>query len=105
MRPCEFVIDGEWPRAGLADHHGARVAQQVARRLGEAMLEQRLSAKRLGTISDVNRQTIANVLNGTVWPDLLTIANLEQALRKRLWPGSPWSDTGEPVVDRSALQR
>lgn len=95
MRPCEFVIGGAWPRASLADHHGARVAQRVARRLGEAMARQRLSAKRLGRISGVNRQTIANVLNGVVWPDLLTIANLEHALQERLWPGPALPGAGE----------
>jgi hypothetical protein len=106
IRPCEFVIGGAWPWASLADHHGARVAQRVARRLAEAMARQRLSAKRLGRISGVNRQTIANVLNGVVWPDLLTIANLEHALQERLWPltdiGELSGDAGEPVAAEAA---
>lgn len=100
VRPCEFVIGGDWPYAGLADHHGARVAQGVARRLAEAMARQRVSAKRLGMISGVNRQTIANVLAGTVWPDLLTIANLEHALAARLWPAPPPPGAGEVSSER-----
>lgn len=98
IRPREFVVGGDWPQASLAEHHGARVAQQVASRLAEAMGRQRLSAKRLGLISGVSRQTIANVLNGVVWPDLLTIANLEHALAERLWPG-PLPGAGEPLGD------
>lgn len=86
MRPCEFVVEGCWPYARLAGHHGARVAQGFAQHLAEAMDSQSLSANRLGSVSGVNRQTIANVLAGTVWPDLLTIANLENALGARLWP-------------------
>ncbi len=83
------MLEGDWPQAALADHHGARVAQQLAARLAEAMGQQAVSAKRLGALSGVNRQTIANVLAGAVWPDLITIANLELALQRRLWPEFP----------------
>lgn len=83
------MLEGDWPQAALADHHGARVAQYLAARLAEAMGRQKMSAKRLGVISGVNRQTIANVLAGAVWPDLITIANLELALQRRLWPEFP----------------
>ncbi|SEG75798.1 DNA-binding transcriptional regulator, XRE-family HTH domain [Thermomonospora echinospora] len=84
--PRDFVIDGAWPHATLTDHHGAHVAQRLARRLAQAMAEQGLSANRLAHDSGVNRQTIANVLAGAVWPDLLTIAKLERALACHLWP-------------------
>ncbi|QLE76416.1 helix-turn-helix transcriptional regulator [Streptomyces rectiverticillatus] len=51
------------------------------------MRERGLSANRLAAASGVNRQTIANVLAGATWPDLLTIASLEAALDAELWPG------------------
>ena len=35
--------------------------------------------------ADVSPQTILNVLNGTTWPDLRTIARLENALAAKLW--------------------
>lgn len=88
-KPRDYVLEGDWPQASLADHHGAHVAQQLAARLAEAMGRQAVSAKRLGVISGVNRQTIANVLAGAVWPDLITIANLERALQRQLWPEFP----------------
>lgn len=86
-RPRDFVCSGEWPHAVLADHHAAAVAQLVAQRLAEAMEGRGMSANRLAHLSGVNRQTVANVLTGTVWPDLMTIANLEKHLDWRLWPG------------------
>jgi lambda repressor-like predicted transcriptional regulator len=85
--PRGFVRTGQWPHADLADHHGARVAQALARRLAAAMDHHGFSANRLATAAGINRQTIANVLAGTGWPDLLTIASLEQALQTDLWPG------------------
>lgn len=53
-----------------------------------------MSANRLAHLSGVNRQTIANALAGTVWPDLMTIANLEKHLGWRLWPTEHDSLTG-----------
>lgn len=85
--PAGMVVGGQWPYARLRDHHGARVAQELARRLHEAMTARPVSANRLAHLSGVNRQTIANVVAGNVWPDLLTIANLETALDMDLWPG------------------
>jgi lambda repressor-like predicted transcriptional regulator len=87
LAPRAFVLAGPWPDAALAEHHGARVAQALARRLAGAMRERGLSANRLAADSGVNRQTIANVLAGATWPDLLTIASLEAALDADLWPG------------------
>ncbi|XVQ11150.1 helix-turn-helix domain-containing protein [Spirillospora sp. CA-255316] len=84
--PRDFAEVGEWPHAVLADHHAAAVAQFVARRLAQGMANQAVSANRLARASGVNRQTIANVLAGTVWPDLMTVANLEKHLGWRLWP-------------------
>jgi ribosome-binding protein aMBF1 (putative translation factor) len=83
--PRDFVRVGEWPYAILTDHHAAAVAQLVAQRLAEAMAGRGMSANRLARLSGVNRQTVANVLAGAVWPDLMTIANLERHLGC-LWP-------------------
>lgn len=96
-RPRDYVIGGAWPDAELSDHHGAQVAQHVARSLAETMRVRGLSAKRLGVLSGVNRQTIANVLAGSVWADLLTVANLEHALQQRLWP-DPAGGAGAPAA-------
>ncbi len=37
----------------------------------------------------VGNVTLSNVLAGKAWPDLATIARLEQGLDVDLWPGRP----------------
>jgi transcriptional regulator with XRE-family HTH domain len=71
----------------LSDHHGAKVAQALAVRLTAAMESTGWSIAELSRRSEVSRLAIANVLAGKVWPDLLTIARLENALDCDLWPG------------------
>ncbi len=83
----------------MGEHLGAQVAQAVSRALAEAMEEQEMSANALAKASDVNRQAIAHVLAGKVWPDLLTVASLEGALGVPLWPNHtawPRDDRGRP---------
>lgn len=71
----------------MEEHHGARVAQAMARRLKAALDQRGWSVARLSRESGVARFTIAKALSGEAWPDLLTIANLEKALDCDLWPG------------------
>lgn len=85
-KPSSFVIDGDWPHAVMEPHRGALVAQAIARKLAEAMAVRGVSANALAKRSGVNRQVITNVLNGTVWPDMLTLVDLEGALGVLLWP-------------------
>lgn len=80
------MVSGKWPHAVMEPHRGALVAQAVARRLAEVMAEQQLSANALARKSGVNRQVIANVLNGVAWPDMITLVDLEGALGVTLWP-------------------
>ncbi|MGX1853069.1 helix-turn-helix domain-containing protein [Streptomyces sp. NPDC055299] len=86
-KPSEYVIEGVWPRAVLDDHHGAQVAQEVSARLRRAIDAHGWTIAELSRRSDVARFTITKVLDGVVWCDLLTIANLEKALGVDLWPG------------------
>jgi len=57
-----------------------------------------MSLRQANRLTGVDHTTIAAILNGTVWPDLHTLARLEHGLNARLWPhttgthGSP----GEP---------
>lgn len=60
--------------------------QHVSPALHEVIIGMDLSAKALVELSGVNRQCITNVRRGWVWPDMLTVANLEEALEAMLWP-------------------
>ena len=84
--PNEYVVAGEWPHVVLEDYRPARVAQHVSRALREAMTYREISANALSKASEVNRQCIANVLQGRVWADMLTIASFEDTLKIMLWP-------------------
>ncbi|MEU6284431.1 helix-turn-helix transcriptional regulator [Streptomyces sp. NPDC047028] len=96
-KPWEYAVAGEWPYAVMDGYRPAQVGQAVARALAEAMERRQLSANALAVASGVNRQVISNVLAGTTWPDLLTVASLEAALGEMLWPrhvGWPLDDNG-----------
>ncbi|MEV5576720.1 hypothetical protein AB0L06_42415 [Spirillospora sp. NPDC052269] len=85
-KPRDYIVAGAWPYATI-DHHAARVAQTFARRLEELVKLRQLSAKRLAAASTADRQTVANVLAGKVWADILTMANVEAAVGVPLYPG------------------
>ncbi|MFJ8449487.1 helix-turn-helix domain-containing protein [[Kitasatospora] papulosa] len=71
----------------MTEHHGAKVAQALALALASALETEGMSVAALSRLSGVSRLTISNVLEGRVWPDLLTVASLERALDRDLWPG------------------
>ncbi|MFD7955012.1 helix-turn-helix domain-containing protein [Streptomyces ardesiacus] len=77
---------GDWPYAVMDGYRPAQVGQAIARALADVMERRGLSANALASAAGVNRQVITNVLHGSVWPDLLTVASLEEALGEMLWP-------------------
>lgn len=87
LPPRAYCASGAWPEAAMAGHHGARVAQALAVRLRAAIDEKSWSIVELARISGVARDTITKAMTGRGWPDLLTIAKLEEALGANLWPG------------------
>ncbi|MDI5971408.1 helix-turn-helix transcriptional regulator [Streptomyces sp. SL13] len=95
-KPSSFVVDGNWPHAVMEPHRGALVAQVIARNLAEVITEQGISANALAQKSGVNRQVVTNVLRGSVWPDILTVVDLEGALGVLLWPDHTQWQIPEP---------
>lgn len=69
----------------------AALAHGVASRLREALDRNRAnglkpdSARKAAAAANLSPNTVANVLNGAVWPDIDTIARLEHALDVDLW--------------------
>ncbi|WP_336216980.1 helix-turn-helix domain-containing protein [Nonomuraea sp. LPB2021202275-12-8] len=78
-----------WPHTDLAGHLAAAVVQAIAATLAGELAARKLSRRGLATLSGVNRQSINDLLAGTSWPDVATIALLEAALAQRLWPTGP----------------
>ena len=79
------------PAAGLpgwpdtpTDQPDVETARRLALNLTQALAGRSLRAA--ATLTGVDHTTIGAILNGTVWPDLQTIARLEHGLDADLWP-------------------
>ncbi|WP_369389789.1 helix-turn-helix domain-containing protein [Streptomyces sp. CG1] len=84
--PRELAHDPEtWPHAQLTDP-GAAAVQDIARTLAEVLAERGVSLRRAAEEARVNRQAIADLINGRSWPDVATVARLGTALAIPLWP-------------------
>ena len=84
--PAAFLEEhGSFPEGSLhaGDALEGHLAAALAIRLRDGIGD--WSIRYVGAISGLNHQTIRNILNGTTWPDLRTIARLEVALKTQLW--------------------
>jgi hypothetical protein len=73
-----------WPAEASADP-----VAEVARRL-VGNLEREIGDRSIRSVADaagVDHSTLLGLLRGRSWPDLVTIARLEQGLGADLWPG------------------
>lgn len=86
LAPRAHVVSGHWPRAELDDDHAAATAQAIARRLAGLLAERECSLNAVSKRAGINRQTVANVLEGRAWATVAVIADLERALDAPLWP-------------------
>ncbi len=109
--PVAYVTIGVWPNAHLTPDAppSASAAQHLARTLGAAMAETATGQRALAAVSGVAHTTIGRILAGTVLCDIGSLARLEHALGRRLWPEHPDAAThrrsgGKPTADnRSAV--
>lgn len=86
--PKDYVV-GTWPTGPIAKGAPAatRHAQTVAIVLGEALDGKNVSD--VASDADLSRNTVYELLAGTTWPDIVTLAKLEEVLDVRLWPDGP----------------
>jgi len=82
--PRDYITDGEWPDGTVDGPPAALYAQQISIRLAETIGGR--SRREVGRLSGVDHTTIASLISGAHWPDLVTIAKCEQGLGVRLWP-------------------
>ncbi|GAA1224530.1 MULTISPECIES: helix-turn-helix domain-containing protein [Rhodoglobus] len=80
--PVELCAD--WPNVPCADPI-AEQARQLVLNLREAIGER--SIREIASAIEVDRATIGVMLQGKSWPDIVTLAKLEQQLGP-LWPRS-----------------
>ncbi|GAB4664137.1 XRE family transcriptional regulator [Mycobacterium intracellulare] len=86
--PVAYVASGAWPNAAMKPDAppSASAAQHLARALGAAMAETATGQRALAVTSGVAHTTIGRILAGTVLCDIGSLARLEHALGRRLWP-------------------
>lgn len=80
-KPAELT--SSWPTVASSDAAG-EAARRFVLNLRAAMGDR--SIRGIAVSADLDEATVRHVLAGTVWPDLLTIARLEAALGKPLYP-------------------
>ncbi|MGA5417482.1 helix-turn-helix domain-containing protein [Streptomyces pseudogriseolus] len=93
--PATYIASGEWPYARLVESApvSAHYGQAFARNLATAMAASEIGLRTLGNKAGVSHATISRLLRGMVLPDLGTLARLEVALGKSLWPGpAAWTE-------------
>jgi transcriptional regulator with XRE-family HTH domain len=84
--PRELTEDPEtWPHQ-VAAEPGVEAVRQIAARLTDLLAERGWSLRQAAAASGVNRQAIANLIAGSSWPDVATVARLTAALGASLWP-------------------
>jgi hypothetical protein len=79
--PREGLVD--WPETA-SDDAVVESVRRFAVNLKDAIGDR--SLREVARISGVDRTTIAVVLAGDAWPDVATLARLEVALERPLWP-------------------
>lgn len=94
--PVVYLDTGAWPDGQLMPGAppSASAAQQLARALRVAMTETGTGQRALAAVTGVAHTTIGRILAGTVLCDIGTLANLESALGRPLWPRL---DVGDPA--------
>ena len=96
-RPAPADTVDDWPDTPSPTPE-VETARHVALNLRAALNS--ISLRQASRATGVDHTTIAAILNGTVWPDLHTLARLEHGLAAHLWPGNatgtPDGSPGEP---------
>ncbi|MEU3879782.1 helix-turn-helix domain-containing protein [Streptomyces californicus] len=93
--PATYVASGDWPYARLVEDApvSAYYGQAFARNLAAAMEASGIGLRALGDRAGVSHATISRLLRGMVLPDMGTLARLEVAVGRDLWPGlHVWAD-------------
>ena len=85
-RPRDYLAyEQAWPDGDLIEGAPpqARLAQALVRRLREACADR--SVNDVARNADLSRATVYNLLSGTRWATIATVASLEVTLGVRLW--------------------
>jgi hypothetical protein len=84
-RPADYLESGVWPDGALSADapREARLAAAISARLRVAMGERTL--RDVARQAELSPQTVANLVQGLSWGDMVTLARLEVVLGVQLW--------------------
>ncbi len=83
--PASYVARGDWKVGEVEGPRLVLYAQAFAAAVEAAMGERTL--RDVARQADLSHTTLLAVLRGQRWPDMVTIAKLEEAFTRDLWPG------------------
>lgn len=83
--PASYAVAGAWPHARLKGPRIVAYAQLFAARLADEIGGR--SLREVARVAGLSHTTLLAVLTGDRWPDMVTIAKLEEGLQTDLWPG------------------
>ena len=88
--PAAYLADGDWPTGPLEATApiAATWAATIAERLATAIDTDARSVSAIASATGVARTTLYGIMNGTRWPDLVTVGELEAQLGTQLLPRS-----------------
>ncbi len=86
VRPVEWLSRGSWPHGPLTSDAPpeARVARAITIELDAAMRGR--SPRSVAADAKLAHTTVYDLLKGRTYGDVITIARLEAALQRSLWP-------------------
>ena len=86
--PAAYITAGTWPDGTIAADapHAIHWAAEISRRLKAALSNTSTTA--VAAELGIARSTLYDIINGTTWPDFVTIADLEAVLDIELLPRS-----------------
>lgn len=95
-KPCAYIATGTWPHGTLKPKAPpeAHLARAIAIRFLRYHDAHSDSISEIARITGLGHQTLYNLRNGELWPNLIVVARLETHFNRRLWgtehiPGSP----------------
>ncbi len=87
--PRTYIVSGKWPHGQLAPDAPpeARLLQGIARDFDEYRNrdDYHNAVYVIAHELKLSHATVYNILRGTTWPNLITIARLEILYKRRLW--------------------
>ena len=87
-QPCAYVVAGEkWPRGPLVVDapKEALLAQGIANKILDELKKRETTAHAVASRRGISSETLYKVLDGTNWPNFVTVARLEIHFNRRLW--------------------